>query len=100
MYQYTLEPAEPVMVTVLWMDTYLMGDDELQAYVSVALVLPEGTKAPCLHVVDPEDVSTFQACLDAPAETFVGSGELFPYRWYQQLFERTQGPALALERVE
>lgn len=97
---HTDEPAEPVMVTILWMDSYVMGDDELEAYVSVALVLPEGTKAPCLHIVDPEDVSTFRACLEVSVETFVSSAELFPYAWFQRLLEQAHGPAEALERVE
>lgn len=86
------EPAEPVLVTILWMDHH-------EGLPSIALVLPEGTRAPCLHIVDPEDVSTFSVLLETMTETFVSSTELFPYRWFQRLLERPTGPCVALERV-
>lgn len=94
-------PPEPVMVTLIHMDTYKMGgyDDAADIFVSVALVIPEGGTTPCMHIVDPEDVSTFQALLDSTAETFVSSAEIFPYHWYQLLLERPVGPVEWLERV-
>jgi hypothetical protein len=85
---------EPALVAVVHVATHQMTWDSDYS-VTVAIVVPEGTRTACLYIVDPEDVRMFVAVCNAHAETVVSSGELIPYAWLLRLAEQSvNAPAL------